>query len=120
MRWQWFWLAFFGLYVVTALPILRAELPPLLDYPNHLARMHVLVTLPQSPALQQYYETRWDLLPNLAMDLTVPVLARIMPLEWAGKAFVFFVLALLPAGSAVMHRVSAGQWSVWPLYRVVH
>jgi hypothetical protein len=114
-----FWLAFLALYLLTALPILRAELPPLVDYPNHLARMHVLIEQPRSAALQQYYELRWSPLPNLAMDLTVPVLARIMPLEWAGKVFVLIFLALLPAGAAFLHRVATGQWSVWPLFAFV-
>ncbi len=116
---RWFWLAFLGLYILTALPMLRAEIPPLVDYPNHLARMHVLIELPRSEALQQYYELRWRPLPNLAMDLTVPLLARIMPLEWAGKVFVLMFLALLPAGTALIHRVAAGQWSAWPLFAFV-
>jgi hypothetical protein len=111
-----FWLLFLGLFIVTALPILRAELPPIVDYPNHLARMHVLIEQPRSEVLQQYYELHWRLLPNLAMDLTVPLLARVMPLDWAGKAFILFCLGLLPAGAALLHRVVAGQWSVWPLF----
>lgn len=116
---RWFWLAFLVLYVLTALPILRAEVLPLVDYPNHLARMHVLIDLPRSEALQQFYEIRWRPLPNLAMDLTVPMLARIMPLEWAGKEFVLVSLCLLPAGAALVHRVASGQWSVWPLFAFV-
>jgi len=93
----WFCLAFLALYLLTALPILRAELPPLVDYPNHLARMHVLIEQPRSQALQQYYAIHWAPLPNLAMDLTVPALARIMPLDWAAKAFVLVSLFLLRA-----------------------
>ena len=116
---RWFWSAFLVLYVLTALPILRAELPPLVDYPNHLARMHVLIDLPRSEALQQYYEIHWDPLPNLAMDLTVPALARIMSLELAGKLFVLVSLFLLPAGAALLHRVATGQWSIWPLFAFV-
>jgi len=107
---------FLGLFVATALPIVRAELPPIVDYPNHLARMHVLIEQPRSEALQQYYEIRWRPLPNLAMDVTVPLLARVMPLEWAGRAFIVLCLGLLPAGAALLHRAAAGQWSVWPLF----
>lgn len=112
----WFWALFLGLFVITALPMLRVELPPFVDYPNHLARMHVLIDQPQSEALQQYYEIRWRPLPNLAMDVTVPVLARVMTLEWAGKVFVLICLALLAIGVAFLHRAAAGQWSVWPLF----
>ena len=107
---------FLGLFVVTALPLLLAELPPIVDYPNHLARMHVLIEQPRSAALQQYYEIRWRPLPNLAMDVTVPLLARVMPLEWAGKAFILICVGLLPAGAALLHRAAVGRWSVWPLF----
>jgi hypothetical protein len=111
-----FWLLFLGLFVIAALPLLRVELPPFVDYPNHLARMHVLIEQPRSEALQRYYEIRWRPLPNLAMDLVVPVLARVMPLEWAGKVFILICLALLPGGAALLHRAAAGRWSVWPLF----
>jgi hypothetical protein len=113
---RWFWALFLGLFVVTALPVLRAELPPIVDYPNHLARMHVLMEQPRSGALQRYYEIRWRPLPNLAMDLAVPLLARVMPLEWAGKIFILICLALLSGGVALLHRAAAGRWSVWPLF----
>jgi len=116
---RWFWVAFVGLYLVVALPILWVELPPSVDYPNHLARMHVLIEQPRSATLQQFYEIHWRPLPNLAMDLTVPLLAGIMPLEWAGKAFVLACFALLPASAAWLHRVATGQWSIWPLFAFV-
>jgi len=115
----WFWLAFIGLYLIAALPIVAVELPPIVDYPNHLARMHVLLEQPRSETLRQFYEIHWRPLPNLAMDLTVPALAAIMPLEWAGKIFVLAFLGLLPAGAAFLHRVATGQWSIWPLFSFV-
>jgi len=111
-----FWALFLALFVITALPILHVEVPPFVDYPNHLARMHVLIEQPTSEALQRYYEIRWRPVPNLAMDLTVPQLARFMPLEWAGKVFILMCLALLAGGVALLHRAATGQWSVWPLF----
>jgi hypothetical protein len=113
---RWFWAAFLGFFVITALPVLYVVLPPFNDYPDHLARMHVLIELPRSEALQRYYEIHWRPLPNLAMDLVVPMLARFMPLEWAGKVFILTFLALLPAGAGLIHRVATGGWSVWPLF----
>ena len=110
-----FWSAFAALLLVAALPLLSVELPPLFDYPNHLARMDLLSRLPVSQALQRYYELRWRIIPNLGMDLVVPMLARIMPLAWAGKAFVLASLALVAAGAALLHRAAAGRWSIWPL-----
>ena len=111
-----FWAAFAFLFVVAALPVLGAELPPIFDYPNHLARMDLLVRLPGSQALQRYYELRWRVIPNLGMDLVVPMLARVLPLAWAGKAFVLGSFALVAAGAGLLHRVAVGRWSLWPLF----
>jgi hypothetical protein len=111
--------AFAALFVVLAtlacLPVLLCETLPLIDYPNHLARMHILSALPSSARLQNYYAIAWQPLPNLAMDLTVPHLARWMPLAWAGKAYVVVTLCLMSGGAAVLHRALYGRWSAWPL-----
>jgi hypothetical protein len=102
------------LFIVAMLPVLLCGTLPLFDYPNHLARMHILAALPHSAALQRYYAIVWRPLPNLAMDLTVPPLLHLMPLAWAGKAFVLVTLLLLAGGAAALHRVLFGSWSAWP------
>ncbi len=106
---------FASLALAAAVPVLLCDTLPLFDYPNHLARMHILASLPDSGALQRYYEIVWRLLPNLAMDLVVPPLAAWMPLEVAGKLFVLSTFALLAGGAALLHRVLFGSWSAWPV-----
>jgi hypothetical protein len=110
-----FWSLFGVLLALTALPVLRAEVPPLFDYPNHLARMYLLLHLPDSEPLRRFYELHWAPVPNLAMDAIVPLLARAMPLAWAGKLFVVATFALLAGGAALVHRAASGRWSLWPL-----
>ncbi len=105
---------FVALFAVAALPVLICDTLPLFDYPNHLARMHILAALPDSPTLRQFYAIVWRPLPNLAMDLVVPGLARLMPLVWAGKLFVLLTLFLLAGGAAALHRALFGVWSAWP------
>ena len=105
---------FAALALLACLPVLLCETLPLIDYPNHLARMHILSALPRPEHLQNYYAIGWQPLPNLAMDLTVPVLARWLPLAWAGKAFVAAILCLMSGGAAFLHRVLFGRWSAWP------
>src|SRR5512137_1861145 len=63
-----FWSLFGALMALAALPVLRAEVPPLFDYPNHLARMYLLLHLPDSEPLRRFYEQHWAPVPNLAMD----------------------------------------------------
>src|ERR1700757_958927 len=99
----------------TALPVLIVATPPLLDYPNHLARMHIEADYQRSPILQQFYALDWRPIPNLAVDLVVPPLARIMPLAWAGKTFLLTIFLLMTGGAAALHRVLFGRWSAWSL-----
>jgi len=103
---------FASLGLLCALPLFLTPLPPLLDFPNHLARMHLLPSLP-SPALERFYAVAWAPLPNLAMDGLVPLLARFMPLLWAGKLFVVLTFLLLAGGAAAIHRVLFRFWSPW-------
>ncbi|HXY98735.1 MAG TPA: hypothetical protein VEI03_01955 [Stellaceae bacterium] len=101
------------LFAAAAVPVLLCDVLPLFDYPNHLARMHILAAFAQSAPLRRYYEIAWRPLPNLAMDLVVPSLARLLPLAWAAKAFVLLALFLLAGGVATLNRVLFGRWSAW-------
>ena len=44
------------------IPVILVQIPPLVDYPNHMARMHILADAGRSPWLTQYYEIRWNIL----------------------------------------------------------
>lgn len=97
------------------IPVVLVQIPPLVDYPNHMARMHILADAGRSPWLTQYYEIHWNILPNLAMDLVVPPLTRFMPIETAGKVFVGLIFALLVGGTMALHAALHRRWSPWPL-----
>jgi hypothetical protein len=107
-------LVFAALFLLAAIPVSLGTILPLLDYPNHLARMYLLARLQDSPALQAFYAADWHPIPNLAMDLTVPFLSRVVPLVWAGKLFVLATFLLLAGGAAALHRVLFGRWDLWP------
>lgn len=109
-----FLLLFVFLLALAAVPLCLTVLPPLLDYPNHLARMHLLPHLPDA-VLHRFYTVAWAPLPNLAMDGVIPVLAAFMPPEWAGKLFILLTFFLLAGGAAGLHRALFGAWSAWPL-----
>jgi hypothetical protein len=100
---------------LTLSPLLCASVPPLVDYPNHLARMWILAQNGAVPELAQNYVVAWRLLPNLAMDLVVPALAQSMPLEIAGRLFIALTMLSLVAGTIVLHRALHGRLSLWPL-----
>ena len=102
--------AFALLLAVVSIPLFSTVLPPLVDYPNHLARLHLIST-----GGAEFYAVRWTPLPDLAADLVVPVLARAMPLELAGKLFLVLSFALLAGGTLWLNRLASGRWRWWPL-----
>jgi hypothetical protein len=106
----WVWGAFAFLLTLSAVPVFSTVLPPLVDYPNHLARMHLLTEGGDS-----FYTVRWAVLPNLAEDLIVPPLARVLPLDIAAKLFLVMIFALMAGGVTWLNRVATGAWRIWPL-----
>jgi len=101
--------------LLISIPIWTHPLPPLSDYVNHLARMHVIATLSKNPQLARFYELDWDVIPNLTMDLIVPVLARFMNVYVAGQVFIVSMFALIISGVLALNRALIGRWSVFPL-----
>jgi hypothetical protein len=102
--------------LLISIPIWTHPLPPLSDYVNHLARMHVIATIAKNPLLAQYYEIDWQVIPNLTMDLIVPLLARFMNIYLAGQVFIVMMFALIISGILALNRALIGRWSVFPLF----
>jgi hypothetical protein len=96
--------------MLVAVPPFSTVLPPLVDYPNHLARMHLL-----AEGGNAFYAVRWAPLPNLAEDLIVPPLSRVLPLDTAGKLFLVMIFALMAGGALWLNRCATGCWRWWPL-----
>ncbi len=106
---------FLALSIIALLPIVACALPPILDYPNHMARMHILASSPLNADLARYYKIAWSPIPDLAADSIVPLLARIMPVMIAMRVFLAIVLIALAGGAIMLNRVAYQRWSPWPL-----
>jgi hypothetical protein len=100
--------------LLAAVPLFSTVLPPLFDYPNHLARMHLL-----SEGGNQFYAVHWEPLPNLAQDLIVPPLAGLLPLEIASKLFLAAIFGLIAGATIWLNRMATGMWRLWPLLSFV-
>ena len=96
--------------VLVTVPLFSTVLPPLFDYPNHLARMHLL-----KQGGDAFDAVRWGPLPNLAEDLIVPPLARLIPLEIASRLFLGMTFGLIAGGAILLNRAATGAWRLWPL-----
>jgi hypothetical protein len=78
-------------------PIWIVAFPPLLDYPNHLARSFVLAHLNRPGfSFSQFYRSDWGLYPYLGIDAVLAVLGRILPIEAAGRVYLSLCLLALP------------------------
>jgi hypothetical protein len=109
-------IALFAAFILLiSIPIWTYPLPPLSDYINHLARMHVMATLSKNPMLANFYEVDWQLVPNLTMDLIVPQLARVMSIYRAGQIYIVLMFTMIISGTLVLNRALVGRWSVLPL-----
>jgi hypothetical protein len=88
------------LAIMLAAPIWSVAFPPLLDYPNHLARSFILAHL-NDPAFhfRQFYRADWGAYPYLGMDASLAVLGRIFPIETAGRVFLSLCALALPAAA---------------------
>lgn len=109
------WAALAALIVVLLIPLSLTEIPPLLDYPNHLARMAILSGLPGDADLARIYGVNWRIVPNIGIDIAMPALMHVLPLMAAGKVFVALALVLPLFGVIALHRTLFGTVSYWPL-----
>ena len=106
------------LMLLITIPLWTHRVPPLSDYVNHLARMHVIARIDTDPDLARFYSIEWQVIPNLMMDLVVPLLARFMDIYVAGQVYMVLTFVMIVSGVAVLNRALLGRWSVLPLLAV--
>lgn len=101
-----FWLALFALACGLTFGLtLACPIAPLDDFLNHLTRMHLLFDEGRGAA-SPYYRAAWALYPNLAMDLTVPALARWTGVDLAAQIFLLTAQMLIVSGAVAL------EWAV--------
>jgi hypothetical protein len=104
-----------AILMLAAIPILTQPLPPIEDYVNHLARMHVMASVDTDQDLARFYEIQWQIVPNLMMDLIVPPLAHLIGVYKAGQVFTLAAFALILTGTFALNRALFDRWSLLPL-----
>jgi hypothetical protein len=111
-----------GLYpvllAIASLPLFLCTYPPLTDYPNHLARMHVLRAYAQSAPLREMVEVAWLPLPNLAMDLVVPFVPG-LSVPASGRLFVLLTFAVISSGCLFLQHALLGTVTLGALFGCV-
>ena len=107
------------LFIIMAIPIFMVKIPGWNDYPNHLARMQIIAAVDSEPFLSRYYEIKWNLIPNIGMDLVVPFLSRFFDIYLAGKIFVLMILSLISSGVFAIHYAVFKQYSLSPCFALL-
>ena len=102
------------LLLAVCYPVLTTKMPPLADYPNHLARIYIQAYAEHLPTLGAYHQSLIRGQPNLAMDLFVLALTPFVSVEIGGRLSIIAAFVLMGTGGHVLARALAGRWSLWP------
>jgi hypothetical protein len=103
-----------GLFSI--LPLTLYNHIPLGDYPNHLARLQIHKSLLLGdPYLSKFFEFRWVLVPNLALDLLTAPLTRFLPVELAGRIVVIICFLMTYGGTVLLDQeLNRDNWGLSP------
>src|SRR3954454_9482933 len=91
-----------------------ADVPPILDYPNHLARFVLLAAGPEDPLLGPLFTPHWSIIPNLASGIVGPMLLGVLPVHVAGRCILGGILLVNLTGVLALHWALFGRSSYWP------
>ena len=106
--WQTRW--FVALMVlVSIIPLLKPDIPPLVDLPGHMGRFRVQLEIDKVPWLRDWYDFNWSLIGNLGFDLLIIPLAPVFGLELAVKLIVIAIPALTVLGLLWIAREVHGR-----------
>ncbi len=102
--------------LLLCLPILSVTYPPLVDYPNHLARAHILNAYDVTPAYRLTFDRQFAPIPNLACDLLILFFNQFVGIFAAGKIFLVLTAVLFVAGCHLLGRSIHGRptWLALP------
>jgi hypothetical protein len=90
-------------------PLWCVSVPAMPDYPAHYATFYLLSAGSGEPQLSSFYRIHWVFAPNLAAEILVPLLARLMTLETAIRIFLSAALGMWVLGPAAIQRALLGR-----------
>lgn len=109
------WLVLCGLCILLLLPLAWTGFPPILDYPNHLARLFILAEAGRDPVLARMWQPHWAIIPDLGIDLVIPPLIRIIGPFAAGKLMLAGALLAPLFGALLFSRAAFKTRLYWPM-----
>ena len=100
------------LIVISIIPIWVVDTLPLYDYPNHVARIHLLFSAPADSPLFDFYEIGWKLLPNLGLEIMASIFMPELSADEAARLFISLTFICQVGGVIAVNRAFYGFSSV--------
>lgn len=101
---------------VVAVFVAIFKFPPILDYPNHYARMWLLAGGIDTPPFQQIYAIDWNrTFTNVGIDLMAYWLGRLIGVSLLARSLLFLAIVLPPLGAIALHRRLFGGGYYWQI-----
>jgi hypothetical protein len=106
----------FACFALASVPVVWVSFPPVLDYPNHLARIWLLGGGADLPPVSSMYIVDWSRAPtNSGVDWIAAHLARILPFPVVDRLLRLLMFLGPPLGAACLGRAVFGRLSAWQL-----
>ncbi|MBB3608614.1 hypothetical protein [Rhizobium sp. BK602] len=92
------------------------QFPPILDYPNHYARMWLLAGGITQPPFDRIYALDWNrTFTNVGIDLAAYWLGPVIGVPFLAWSLLFLAIVLPPLGAIALHRRLFGGGYYWQL-----
>ena len=107
-----YWVVLAGVAALQIAPLFLIKFLPLVDLPNHEARIAILAHYGSNPSMHRYYVSDWRPIPDMAFDLFAVPLVRLglTPAE-AGRCFLAVAVLLYVIGGHLLAQAAAGKRS---------
>ena len=101
---------------LVLLPVVVFPLPPLLDYPNHLARLWLIEGGINIPPLNHFYAENWNgIATNIGIDIAAKTLKGVVPALLLGQILLGLSVLLPPLGAVMLNVTEFGGIDPWHL-----
>ena len=91
--------------ILVAVFVTVFKFPPILDYPNHYARMWLLAGGINTPPFHEIYAIDWNrTFTNVGIDLAAYWLGPLIGVSLLARSLLFLAIVLPPLGAIALHR----------------
>jgi hypothetical protein len=112
---DWPAVAVFTAAAILIAPLWLTTAPAMPDYPAHLATFCLIGGGAKLPTLAQFYRIEWGFIPNLAAEILVPALGKLVGLVVGVKLFLSAAIAMWVIAPAYVHRLLYARYGVTSL-----